>query len=71
MTDVHPPHDYDDPLGHLNGLEMARYLATHTLCPHCHATGKPLPMSGTAWGLDVTHERGCPDATLPTPERPA
>jgi len=72
MPDVNPPHDHDDPQGYLNGLEWTGYLATTVLCPHCHATGKPLPMTGNVWGVELFHEPGCPDHddNVPTPQRP-
>ncbi len=70
MNDVQPPHDYEDPREYLNALEWAAYADMHVLCRHCHATAELLPMVGTAWGLDVTHEPGCPDNydDLPAPE---
>ena len=60
MTEPNPPHDYDDPRQFLNALEWAVYNATTTLCIHCDAKGHLLPMSGTTWGPDITHEDGCP-----------
>jgi len=73
MSDVYPPHDFEHPWSYMNALEMAVHLATTSLCPHCEATGEVLPMTGTAWGIDVTHEPGCLDHedNLPPPQRPA
>lgn len=69
MNYLDPPHDWDDPRQYLNGLEMARYLAEAPPCPHCHAHGELLPMTGTAWGIEWFHEDDCPDHddNLPTP----
>ena len=30
-------------------------------CQHCTTTGHMLPMTGTAWGLEVFHEQHCPE----------
>ena len=72
MTDPQPPHDHDDPQSYLNALEMAVYEATTIRCVHCHATGKMLPMSGAAWGIEVFHEDDCPEHedNQPPPVRP-
>jgi hypothetical protein len=67
-----PPHDPDDPQGHLNALEAA-WLATDSTvarCPHCTVTSRMLPMPGAAWGLDVSHEPGCPENTDYDDEEP-
>jgi hypothetical protein len=77
MTDVpcvNPPHDPDDPQGHLNAIE-AIWLASEEgvlTCPHCHLTKRMLPMSGNGWGVELEHQPGCPehDDSLPTPQRP-
>jgi hypothetical protein len=55
-------HDFDHPHSHMNAVEMAWLAADSTvpLCPYCKATGKMLPMTGAAWGLDVHHEDTCP-----------
>ena len=59
MTD----HDFRNPLSYLNAVEIMWLAADSTVprCPHCHVTYEPLPMQGTAWGLDVHHERECPE----------
>ena len=61
------------PKAYLNGLEAARLAATAITCRHCRATGKPLAIAGTGWGVEVFHEPGCleHDDNLPAPERPA
>ena len=61
MSDVYPPHDHGHPLSYVNALEMAVHLATTARCPHCDASGSLLPMTGTAWGIEITHEPDCPD----------
>lgn len=56
-------HEHGHPDSYLNAIEVS-WLAADSkvmLCPHCTATTKMLPMSGTAWGLDVHHEADCPD----------
>jgi hypothetical protein len=59
MTD----HDFTDPLSQLNAIEMAWLAADSTVshCDHCQVTHRMLPMMGTAWGLDVSHEPHCPE----------
>jgi hypothetical protein len=69
MTD----HDHSDPLSYLNAIEAA-WLASDshiTRCLHCHVTYRMLPMTGTAWGLEVFHQDHCPehDDNQPIPER--
>jgi len=53
-------HDSDDPMAFVNAIEAIGLAATLPPCPHCTMTTKMLPMSGTGWGLDVTHQSGCP-----------
>lgn len=62
-TDNEFGHDFDHPESTLNALEVAWLAAdsTRTRCPHgCNVTSKVLPMTGTAWGLDETHDDTCP-----------
>lgn len=62
MSDNEYGHDIDNPLSHLNAIEMAWRAADSNAprCPHgCAVTYRMLPMTGTAWGLDETHETTC------------
>lgn len=54
-------HDFDHPLNEVHKLEAARLAATMPACPHCHAEHAPLPMTGTAWGVETFHEASCPN----------
>jgi len=54
-------HDFDDPQSELSKLEMI-YAAVTAMptCLHCAVDYRPLPMAGTAWGIEHIHEPGCP-----------
>lgn len=58
---LQPPHDPADPTGHLNALEAALLAVRLPRCPHCDDRREVLPMSGNGWGVETTHEPGCPE----------
>ena len=60
-------HDFTDPMSELNKLEMIyasvllKRPGADLACRHCDVELRPLPMYGTAWGLEHFHEAGCPE----------
>lgn len=63
MSDKEYGHEFDNPLSHLNALEMAWRAADSNAprCTHgCAVTYRMLPMTGTAMGLEEFHEDWCP-----------
>lgn len=53
-------HDFDSPMSELGKLEAAALAVALPHCPHCHSEHIPVPMSGTAWGVETFHEDDCP-----------
>lgn len=53
-------HDFDNPLSRLAMLEAANLATALPRCPHCHDERRAVPMPGTAWGVETTHEPDCP-----------
>lgn len=54
-------HDFDDPQSQLSLIEIVYTGVRMPQCPHCTAEYRPLPMQGTAWGIEHIHEPVCPE----------